>query len=155
MDKKSSWFLNLALSFLVGIVMSLGISTVFASESGTSASGYFTVYGQGYENWSSITCGNDFANTSSRIMTQEGYGHDVPAGYMGSKGRLFDSKDNLITQTSMIYNSSSTYYLNSDFASKAGGALGNYYYGYGITAAYNGNGYDQYYTFKTPNILAQ
>ncbi|MGD9568679.1 MAG: hypothetical protein AB7V48_10180 [Sedimentibacter sp.] len=69
-----------------------------------------------------------------------------PALYQHAQPRLFND-DSLFKYSIMQYNSSE----NSGFAvgsNKYDGGSGTYY-NYGITAAYNGDGYDTFYTFKS------
>lgn len=67
------------------------------------------------------------------------------------KARLFNDSGRLVASTSFVYNNEEAYLLNSDFASLDSADESDAYYSYGITAAYNGNGYTQYYTFKSPS----
>lgn len=75
----------------------------------------------------------------------------VPSGYMDAKARLYNSSGKLVAETTFVYNSGETSVLNSDFASLKPAKASEAYYSYGITAAYNGDGYTQYYTFRNPS----
>lgn len=149
MVKRNSLLKSITLSFLIGVIMSCSIVTVLAGY-GESPEGYFTVYGKNYVNRSSITTGSSYVNASSYTSTQDF--SNVPEGYMGIKTRILDSNDNLIAESTMIYNTKSINVIHSNNPGISG-VSGNYYYSDGISAAYNGNGYDYYWTFQTPKIL--
>lgn len=67
-------------------------------------------------------------------------------------GRLYkDNTGALCKQTSYSYNPSSQNTWFSDETTAPSCGVGNYY-SYGVTRAFNGNGYNSYYTFKSPNV---
>ncbi|WP_028594321.1 hypothetical protein [Paenibacillus assamensis] len=141
-------------SLTMGLVLPIFSLTVFAGYA-TSSTGYFTVNSKNYSNNSVIATdtinGTSFANSWSTVQTYPASSsNNVPAGYMGSKARLFNGNDELIAETSWVYNDKTTYVLDSRIATRKPAVSRTAYYGYGITAAYNGNGYSQYYTFKSP-----
>lgn len=139
---------------MLSVALVLALSTTAFAGYATSTWGYYTVYNRNYSNYCGITTGTSngtpFANTSTRAQSNPTT-TKVPVGYLGSKARLYDGSNRLIAETSYVYNSTETATLNSDFASKNPAVSGTAYYGYGITAAYNGNGYTTYYTFKSPS----
>lgn len=151
LSKYKFWLKPIISSFLIGVILSISLS-LFAGG-GFSAYGYFTVYGIDYMNGASVYTTSTTAGAGAIIMPQKDTTY-VPAGYMGAKARLFDSNNNLIVETSWSYNSSSAN-IHSNYTAHTTCTAGAYYYGYGITAAYNGNGYSNYYTFRTPNIIVQ
>ena len=73
---------------------------------------------------------------------------NVPTGYIGVKSRLYKS-DALCKSTDFIYNTSRAAGLSNSTSGDCGSGT---YYSKGVSAAYNGNGYDTYNTFQSPNI---
>lgn len=147
-------------SLILGIMLPTFTVSVLAGPSlagsATSPKGYYTVYGYDYLNYSGITTGispnnKTYANSWSRAQTSPMSGPTPPAGYIGSKGRLFDENDRLVVETTYVYTTSASNWINSETAGLNPAVSGRAYYGYGITAAYNGDGYTTYYTFKTPS----
>jgi len=136
------------MSFLVGIIISCGVA--FA---GSSPFGYFSVYGYNYKNWCGIAAGfidgDPYVNGGSTMMTQD-YSY-VPSGYMGAMVELFEENGYMVIDTPWEYNSGSDYRIESQIASIDSPTVGGYYYARGKSAAFNGNGYSYYYTFRTPN----
>jgi hypothetical protein len=151
---------NLFKKSLIGLVLiAILMANALAAFAGsaTSAQGYYTVYNHNYFNESSITTGIDpngkpYANAYTGAMCNPCEpSNSVPAGYLGAKARLFNASNQLISQTEFVYNSSSDWVEYSDSARLSPAVLGAAYYSYGITAAYNGNGYTTYYTFVSPS----
>lgn len=139
-------------AFILGLTP-MFVITAFAEGGATGATGYYTVYGKDYANYAFVYAGyyNNvaYANAGTRVQCDP-ITNKVPSGYMGAKARLYISSDKLVASTSFVYNSKETNALNSDFASLNPAKASDAYYSYGITAAYNGDGYTQYYTFKSP-----
>jgi hypothetical protein len=73
---------------------------------------------------------------------------NAPVGYMGAKARLYNDSGVLKASSDYIYNSEESSGVGATTSphKKAGT-----YYSKGLTRAYNGNGYDEYTTFQTPN----
>lgn len=135
-----------AFAFILGILFATSATAVFAA-SASSPYGYYGPYqGYSYKNMADIISGSGvwgYADVYNQTSDS------VPTGYMGAEGRVFNSAGNLVASSNMKYNSSAasgllvpseTYYSSGT------------YYSYGITAAYNGNGYNEYYTLKSPSI---
>lgn len=133
---------------LVGGVVGWGgglayASTVFANP------GYIgPINGINYVNNTSIENSPD--RQVSTIIGKNGSG-TVPTTWMGARARSFkNSNDTLCNQGNWGYNASPA----ATFAKAAGvGASGcgvGYYYSYGVTQEYNGNGYNSHFTYKSP-----
>lgn len=115
--------------------------------------GYFSSYGYDYENYTGLY--NDSPD-NQKMYSYAGVkvdnASDVDIGYMGASARIYTSNGKLAKSTPYVYNEkiekecvSTLCVLNAPFDSK-------YYYAKGETKAYNGNGYDAYNTFATPNL---
>lgn len=70
---------------------------------------------------------------------------------MGAKARIYSESGSLLAETSYVYNIEAYHVVFSDFASIVP-TSGKYYYGKGVTRAYNGNGYTDYNSLDTPNF---
>ncbi len=135
-------------AFAVGIV--LGVSGPVLAAVTSSAIGYYgPIDGYNYENQADLSLSGGIFVPETAVSTQQGA--STPAGYMGCNARLFNTNTGaLVQQSGMIYDNSSGNNFSveqDDLTSRTGS-----YYSYGITAAYNGNGYDYYYTFKSPSL---
>ncbi|HBR02234.1 MAG TPA: hypothetical protein DD738_06460 [Ruminiclostridium sp.] len=154
MKKKFNVALILCLLLLVtNIIIAL-------ASSAESSKGYYTVYGHDYFNYSTINTGTNYdgstfvAAVSSAVCDPPGTETAVPTGYLGARSRLYNSSGKMIEETDYLYNSSPAWVLHSDSARLDSPVSGQAYYSYGITAAYNGNGYTTYSTFKSPSLNA-
>lgn len=104
--------------------------------------------GYNYENSAAVALTNGSFAPWTYVKTQNGA--SVPAGYMGANARLYNANTNaLVYKTGMDYLDSSSNNFSTVYF---GGQLSGSYYSYGVTAAYNGNGYTDYYTFKSPSL---
>lgn len=81
-------------------------------------------------------------------IKQDGY-TNVPIGYMGAKAVIYDSSGNLKASSSWQYNNKSCNEIN--VYTKSLTKNNKYYYGQGKARAYNGNGYNTYTLYKSPN----
>lgn len=106
---------------------------------------YGPVYGHSYGNRSDVGSNSDVQSDYSIAQTD---GKSIPGGYSGGQATLY--------KNGAACASSSLYYYPSTVASSWGGLGGHGYCGYGnynargSTAAYNGNGYNYYYTSTSP-----
>jgi hypothetical protein len=132
--------------FLVGIILGLSSIPVFAGITESPWGYYGPISGYSYKNHALLDVSTNGQNALTSSY-KDGSG-TVPAGYMGAQARLFKN-DALYKYSSMLYNSSASSTLVESTGYFKGGS--GTYYSYGITAAYNGNGYDTFYTFKSPS----
>lgn len=133
-------------TFVAGII--LGVGTTVYGAVVTSPYGYYGPFlGYSYKNQATTWDGSSGGIRGEATVSVDGSG-TAPAGYMGAQARLFKD-DVLYLYNSMWYNSSPTTRMadQTDSAFPSGT-----YYSKGITAAYNGNGYSQYYTFQSPSL---
>lgn len=69
-------------------------------------------------------------------------------GYIGQLPRLYKGTALCYQGSDYYYSGPTTYDLYTATHDCGSGT----YYGYGVTKAYNGNGYNAYYTYKSPSI---
>jgi hypothetical protein len=132
--------------FLIGILISL-TSLVFAASASSSWGYYGPFLGYEYKNQAEISNFSTLAVTTRAYVTSHS---SAPTGYMGAQDRLYNSDGELVTSGNWFYNDEPVAGIIS-FMSTLPDPAG-YYYARGQTAAYNGNGYSVYWTFKTPNL---
>ncbi|WAH99157.1 hypothetical protein [Arthrobacter sp. MMS18-M83] len=141
-----------SVALLVGLLIGTGAGIAQASTVYGSL-GYLWSDGIEYENQATAENDNWPGYVDTWIYTADG--HYAPMGYLGADARSFldDGTTNppMCADHGYHYNTSSTPQFNDDLLIPCG--LG-YYFSWGVTATYNGNGYDYYYTNKSPNIYA-
>ncbi|VII95181.1 hypothetical protein [Arthrobacter sp. DR-2P] len=127
----------------------MGFIGANAANAGYSGYGYYgPVYGYNYGNYSGVfatdrtyAVGGIFKNGSGT----------VPVGYMQVNARLFLATGELCKESGFYYNDVASSGLSVP-TQGSGCALPSYYYGYAVTASYNGGGYSYYYAPRTENI---
>lgn len=109
--------------------------------------GYYCPYlGHDYRNQATIVTNSSTSWAYTDVGTYNP-SVNVPAGYMGALARMYKGSA-LCSQKGYTYNDTSlTEFDEGTFTSCGHGT----YYSYGATQAYNGNGYNSVYTFKSPN----
>lgn len=136
-----------AIAFVIGILFSTSITVVLAAEASSPYGSYGPYLGYTYLNQAVINTGPYSVNAHTTVQTESST--SVPTGYMGAQARLFDSSGTLIEYSNMTYNDSPTSIMSTlAYTINRPGT----YYSHGISAAYTGNGYDYYYTFKSPYL---
>lgn len=131
-------------TFILGLILCIG--TLAYSASAVSPRGYYgPILGYSYQNSANVS--ND---TRVYASTKVDAGEAVPTGYMGAQARLFRN-DALYVTTTMTYNNTSAWSMSVPTGDGKSFPSGTYY-SKGITAAYNGDGYSNYYTFQSPSI---
>lgn len=126
------------------------IPTAYAVTVDGAYSAYFGPHvGKEYRNRSTISNNSTALVASSRQEVRSG---TVPAGYMGILPRLYKGTAICRQNSDYQYNGGSgiTAYIVALPNHGCGG--GNYHYSYGVTKAYNGNGYSAYFTPRSPNL---
>lgn len=134
--------------FILGVILSTSIVSVFAYTTYDSDWGYYgPIAGKSYQNQSYVIDWEGTAGVAAgaRVKTQNDVG--VPTGYMGADAWLYKD-DVLVKTTGWKYNTETTYLL-ARTTTPPNTQSGNYYAG-GQTRAYNGNGYDTYSVFTSP-----
>ncbi|TEB16090.1 hypothetical protein Psfp_01688 [Pelotomaculum sp. FP] len=135
-------------SFILGILLSIGVAA-YAVTSDWYDIG--TVYGYPYRNQAEafLTGGGVQATTYIERSTAG----NVPSGYLGAQAFMYNSSGAIYNASNWVYNTSTVHGLYQVLPS--GGINGQYYYSKGLTQVWNGNGYNQYSTYRTPNVLCQ
>jgi hypothetical protein len=141
---------NLKIAFLTFI-----ISTLFAASATVAfaalASSDWRNYGphQGYYYMNQAQVYTDSGVMAWTKVAEEDW-DSVPAGYMAAWAGLYNSSGQIKASSgNWIYNSSSTPSLSvSSTRYYSSGA----YYSKGMTAAYNGSGYNTYDTYMSPSL---
>ena len=84
--------------------------------------------------------------------TNQWTGSAVGAGWMGTNARTFYGADILCRDGGYYFNSGSTTFMGS--AQYTTWGAHSDYYSWGVTAHWNGNGYEYWYTFRSPSLSA-
>ncbi len=130
--------------FTGGVIIGALTTVVMAATAESNFRTYGPINGYFYEN-QAIVSNDSSLSASTRV------GNDstaIPTGYMGARAELYKG-GTLCSGNSWIYNAATQYWLTSTVVSSCGSGA---YYSKGWSAAYNGNGYDQFYTNQSPNI---
>jgi hypothetical protein len=133
------------------------VASLFTTMSGLAEAstvygqyGYYGPYaGKSYNNRSYVlwyTTGYRYIQARSEANSRSG---TVPAGWIGVLPRLYKSNGSLCKQPS-DYSYTSTPAVGFDVPTSGDCGSGTYY-SYGVTKAWNGNGYNAVYTFVSPN----
>lgn len=130
-------------TFLVGLLIPLGITAAYAGLSKSAFQNTGTVYGYTYENQSWI----DDSGTDAATLAQTTNGLNAPAGYIGVWAGLYASNGTLCKQSPWEYTPAASsglgYPTNGTYCGS-----GNYY-SQGESEAYTGSGYDAYHAYQT------
>lgn len=132
-------------SFVVGMLLSVGLTAAIAGDAYGTKTNYGPVFGKGYFNQASIYTSSTYAQARCLAESRSG---TVPAGYMGVKPYLYNAAGTLISTGSTSYNSSAC--VSTDVPAPITTTRGNYY-GKGQAAAWNGTTYVWYISTPSPN----
>lgn len=132
-------------AFAIGFTPAMAMGGAVSSESNPITGGKV------YRSYAWVLNGSSNAYAQGSAHMGPGSGYSLPSGWAGARGRLFSSGGSLLCEGTTGYSSStmsypSTYNNYSCIRYDAGTR-----YGYGVVYAWNGNGYNIYYTFRTPN----
>ena len=123
-----------------------GAGTALAGFASSPSYYYGPVYGYSYYNLAVVETGTSGAEAGTAVSDQSS-SVNVPTGYMGAFARLYNGNNVLVESSGWYYNNQPlngiSYWTSYDTTHGT-------YYSYGITAAYNGNGYNDYYTYQSP-----
>ena len=92
------------------------------------------------------------AGSYGSVMTEADNYVNVPPGYMGALPRVFSASGALCIEGSWVYNPGSSNGIEAAAYRPAAYCGSGYYYSSGESRVYNGNGYDTYTSFNSPNL---
>lgn len=130
---------------LAGALFGISVGAAIAGTASSPKGYYGPIKGWSYWNQATVHTGSPRIYASTTV-SQNGTSN-VPSGYMGALARLYKNSA-LCASNGYSFNSGPANSLSVPTLSACGSGT---YYSYGATAAYNGNGYSYYYTFKSPS----
>ncbi|WP_028307633.1 hypothetical protein [Desulfitibacter alkalitolerans] len=138
--------------FLVYFVAAFIVSTSFMVTFASGTEGpkrYFTVYSIDYHNQSSLRLTwNNGLQARTIIMHVDNV--NLPSGYMGVFPRLYNDNGVVVSEPlAWVYNNSPAVGLEAPAPTYTQKGA---YYSHGLTRAYNGNGYTQHSTYRSPSL---
>jgi hypothetical protein len=136
-----------AAAFLAAFLVGVAPGLAHAGWADSSVGGFGPVNGHSYENYASVYTPSGYAIAYTYTGPS---GSSVASGWVGSRGRLFTSGGSLSCEGSNTYSTqtlTSGSYWSGTSCSRGSGA----WYSYGVSLAFNGSGYNSYYTFQSPN----
>ena len=137
-------------SFVGGVLIGSLFTVVSAASTSGSWGSYGPINGYSYKNQARLSeNGSSLPVNATTEVDNSGTGL-VPTGYMGAQGRLYKSTGSLCYSENTYYNQSATSNLSVIVSGDCGTGIA--YYSKGLTTAFNGNGYDSYNTFQSPNL---
>lgn len=135
-------------ALLLGIFLSVTSMMAYATTAYSGFKLYGPVNGYGYKNRAiAYSDNNEFVSARVVACTADA-DIMIPVGYMGVRPDMYKSDGQLMWTGSWIYNSDK---VHSIIGSTDAGSIVSIY-SKGITAAYNGNGYNTYSTYQSPVI---
>jgi len=134
-------------AFLVVFLLSASAGAVLAGTASSNWFNYGPVNGYYYENAAIVVTGSSgaWATTIAETSNKQ----TVPAGYVGAQARLYNSEGSLKLSSNWMYNSSSN--VTGVQPSTSIYTTRGTYYSSGFSQAYNGSGYNNYGTYRSPN----
>lgn len=139
----------LLLGSALGIALGLGLGPAFASV--VSGHKNFTTNTVSYENWAQ---GDDglFGRGAGTRLDRNSHG-TASAGKMGGRARLYFSGGTLCKSGATFYNTESTTAFHTFIRNDEPPGCGGYLFSKGFTHTWDGTGYEQIATERTPNWL--
>jgi hypothetical protein len=135
-------------TFIVGVIFGTITSVVLAATATSNPGYYGPINCYSYVNSATVT--NDNTLYASARVNNQALGN-IPTGYMSVKARLYKSTT-LCAASDPFYNPSPANGISANTAIGGPDCGAGTYNSKGLTEAYNGNGYDLYSTFVSPNI---
>ncbi len=131
---------------LVCIILTLTSTTALA---GYSSSGKQTASANGYTYQFGAAIQTNYGSAAAHTSIN-GPMSGVPEGYMGVLCRLYNSSGTLLETSDWMYND--TKCIGMEFTCRPYTTYSGLYYSCGQVQIYNGNGYDTYTTYRSPNL---
>jgi len=140
------WRLGVGLSAFLTTALIVGtVAVAGATVEDSNSFNYGPVDGVSYGNQSAISNTPLYGFAGAWTSNNQ----DVPAGYIGVAANLYESNGVKCEGTTYSFNPSSS----SGWSNATSGNCGaTYYYGSGNTSAYNGDGYNNYATYLSPDL---
>lgn len=138
---------------LIGVLtaaISLGaVAAPAFAGTATSQISQVNLYGVVYQSHATIVT----SSGTSQASTTSGRtgGSQAGSGWIGVNGRSFDASNNALRCESGFQYTTGTQQSKTAWSCQTVAAWGYSWYSYGVTRQWNGNGYNNYYTFKSPN----
>lgn len=134
-------------SFLISVFFATSLTAIaLAIPNASSPTKRYTVYSYTYDNMASIWIWSNGAQARTDVDSING---TVPAGYIGLYCRLYNSSGTLKKSSGWVYNDNPL--VGFSTGTQTLNASGTYY-SKGASKAYNGNGYNSYDTYQSPNL---
>lgn len=137
---------------LIGILSIGPASSANAQSTATSSTRNYTVNGYSYSAYSMVVTGSNSQGKYATASTVTSYnGSGLPTGYMGSCPMLCHGTSGIVIKYGQWkYNSSGTLSMYNP-VNVSGYLDPPIVYAHGEVQFWNGNGYDEYYTHRSPN----
>lgn len=136
-----------------GRLLAIGVATTLAAFGAGAAAvpayagvasgnvGFYTVAGNQYRNYATIVT----STNSARASTNTGPDNfTAPAGWVGSRGRLFTSGGALSCEGGNVYSSTSMVKYQYLTGTSCTRSYGGTWYSYGVSLGWNGSGYQSF-----------
>jgi len=139
---------SVASTFIIGIMFGAFANVVLAATATSNELEYGPINGFIYKNNSTVSSDWTPDEVASQTHVNNKNGGEVPTGYMGAQTDLYKTTG-LCSASDVYYNPLSTVGYGVIIYANCGSGT---YYSKGTTYAYNGNGYNSYNTYQSPNI---
>lgn len=149
---RTAWtriFRVLTISCVLGLA---GTTAAWAATTVTGSKGYYSTYGWNYYNYNQLTNAGAEGSWGTTYAYHDNDG-SVPGGYMGAYARVYTPSGHLCVSGGWTYNYAGAVGVGETTSGgiQATCGAGNYY-SQGLTRAYNGNGYNTFTTFQSPQL---
>jgi hypothetical protein len=138
----------LALAGAIIAAFLLGAIPTAAYANTTSTMGYPTVNGKTYRMYALLYI--PYPNQAGAYTYNGPNSGSIAAGWAGANGRLFTSGGSLSCESGWGYSTSTITYPSFYGRRSCMRTQSGTWYSYGVTRHWNGDSYDNYYTYKTP-----
>jgi hypothetical protein len=133
-------------SSVIGTVLGVWVPAAYA-DSAWGSWGIYSMLGIGFKARSAVTVFVDGSGATARTEVGTQTGQLVPTQYMGCQARPYNGSNALKASSDWGYNGAPA---NDIYMVSPKDPNHGYYYGKGMTAAWNGSDYTYYETFPSP-----
>lgn len=143
---------------MVAFVLSLSVSaaddiisatSAWSSHTGTYDKKSYSAVSYLYVTYNQYSTGSSVQATTQ--INANGY-TNCPAGYMGAQAKLYNDSGSLVQASTWVYNSGNGNALLAYYSKDYPNSKGSNFYSQGAIALYNGNGYSNNTTNRTPSL---